>query len=274
MQEHAQPYAQSEPSPISIPADTLLANAETLAINRTGRLTADQLRQLGETIGPTRWLLYPLGMALLVVIFIFGLAAGVFGSALHLDFDMVAGLYGLLLRLAYVVSAEPLTEVELVARSSTPPLLVGALAPMETFASQSEQAARLVLLQLLMKSLRFHRVDLYANQRGHRSLGQFAKRTAVIPVSPRLLIRRMPRIVDFRVISIEGAVARTDIDGVAASRSFYTKRYTMWITGQPQPCAIPLRAGRAFPPDRRYRFFIHAATRDILSAVPLDTQSA
>jgi hypothetical protein len=51
---------------------TILADSGTITLNRDGKLSPEQVRQLGSTISLSRWLLYPLGAALAVVIILFG----------------------------------------------------------------------------------------------------------------------------------------------------------------------------------------------------------
>ncbi len=99
MQENIQAPMQSAgiSPPSQSPPQTLLADAATLVLNRAGRLTPDQLRQLGNTISLARWLLYPLGASLVIVIFAAGLFGGALGYALHLSFQVMAAFYGLLL---------------------------------------------------------------------------------------------------------------------------------------------------------------------------------
>jgi hypothetical protein len=57
----------------------------------------EQSRQLGTTISLSRWLLYPLGAALAVVIMLFGFFDGAMGAALQLSFQSMAVLYALLI---------------------------------------------------------------------------------------------------------------------------------------------------------------------------------
>ncbi len=518
MQENVGQLPQQTGTPAS---STLLGDPETLALNRTGRMSPNQIRQLGATISLARWLFYPIGMALLVVVFVVGLFAAAFGSALHLSFEVIAAQYGLflagllialpmtgnrgvlaqvggsvvlglafsafvlaatqdthifialvlmfgtlaalggiaqvangesrdlpsrengvhkifatsgivstlflavwfissfvllvlfmakvnwvgpLVMLAFfyllfvwatadeyfagraakraaavpsigevtwdagtaslvaridgkhhrahgalpapglyrfytapatgeVLSAERLTDAELAAHATKFIPLATSLDPQLAAASANEQAARLVMLRALRKSLHFSIADLNANQRGHVSLWQFVKRALpqlgqmivivyftavgglllgyvlsqvqvvaeasaalatpynltgveatlvfialcalilVIPVTLRLCINRVPRILSQQVVAVDGAVTSTDIDG-ATPQSFYMKHYGVQITGQSLPCAIPLRSGRAFAPGQRYRFFVHAATRDILSAMPVESVGA
>jgi hypothetical protein len=88
-----QPLQQADTHASSI----LLGDPETLALNRTGRMSPSQIRRLGSTIGLACWLFYPIGIALLVVVFVVGLFAAGFGSALHLSFEVIAAQYGLFL---------------------------------------------------------------------------------------------------------------------------------------------------------------------------------
>lgn len=76
---------------------TLLSDANALALNRIGRLSSDQMRGLGETVNLAGWLLYPLGAATAVVIFLFGLLDGAMGAALHLSFEWMVVVYALLI---------------------------------------------------------------------------------------------------------------------------------------------------------------------------------
>ena len=75
---------------------TGLTDADTLALNRNGRLSSEQMRRLGETVNLAGWLLYPLGAAAAVVIFLFGLLDGAMGAALHLSFEWMVVVYALL----------------------------------------------------------------------------------------------------------------------------------------------------------------------------------
>lgn len=70
MQEDLSPPLET--SKAAIPYPTILADSGTLTLNRDGKLSPEQLRQLGTTISLSRWLLYPLGAALAVVIILFG----------------------------------------------------------------------------------------------------------------------------------------------------------------------------------------------------------
>jgi hypothetical protein len=69
-----------------------------------------------------------------------------------------------------------------------------------------------------------------------------------------LIVTRARRIVDREVISIDGEVTITGIQG---------------ITDPSWSLLFASGIGRAFPPGMRYRFYVHKATGDILSAIPL-----
>jgi hypothetical protein len=74
-----------------------------------------------------------------------------------------------------------------------------------------------------------------------------------------LIITRARRIVDREVISVDGEATSAGIQG---------------ITDPSWPLLFAPGTGRAFPPGMRYRFYVHKATGDILSALPLTSRAA